>query len=101
MGQRVGRSAPDFELAGGTRLAEILRSGKGLLLDFDARPSLQALADCWAGRIAYAAGEAKDRLGLGALLIRPDGIVAWAYDTPTFSLEEARQATSRWFGNPR
>ena len=31
----VGRSAPDFELVDGTKLGELLRNGKGLLLDFD------------------------------------------------------------------
>jgi hypothetical protein len=43
----VGRSAPDFELANGTRLNELLRTGKGLLLDFYARSPLQALAGRW------------------------------------------------------
>ena len=32
----VGRSVPDFELADGTRAGELLRTGTGLLLDFDA-----------------------------------------------------------------
>jgi hypothetical protein len=40
----VGRSAPNFELADGTKLGELLRNGKGLLLDFDASAPLQALA---------------------------------------------------------
>ncbi|WP_315838365.1 FAD-dependent monooxygenase [Bradyrhizobium prioriisuperbiae] len=94
----VGRSAPDFELADGTKLGELLRNGKGLLLDFDTRPSRRTLASRWSGRIAYAAGEARDRLGLSALLVRPDGVVAWAADT--FADEDVTQAASRWFGDP-
>jgi 2-polyprenyl-6-methoxyphenol hydroxylase-like FAD-dependent oxidoreductase len=95
----VGRSAPDFELVDGTKLAALLRNGRGLLLDFDPRSPLQALASCWSGRITYAAGDVMDRLGLSAALVRPDGFVAWAADTAV-NLEEAAQAASRWFGEP-
>jgi hypothetical protein len=95
----VGRSAPDFALADGRRLGELLRTGRGLLLDFDARPSLQALARRWIGRINLVAGEPEDRLGLSALLVRPDGIVAWAGGKPP-DLEDAARATVRWFGEP-
>jgi 2-polyprenyl-6-methoxyphenol hydroxylase-like FAD-dependent oxidoreductase len=95
----VGHSAPDFELVDGTRLGERLRNGQGLLLDFDAHPPLQALASRWSGRITYVAGDARDRLGLSAVLVRPDGFVAWAAEAvPDF--EEAAQAASRWFGEP-
>jgi 2-polyprenyl-6-methoxyphenol hydroxylase-like FAD-dependent oxidoreductase len=95
----VGRSAPDFELADGTRLGELLRNGKGLLLDFDASAPLQALAGRWRHRIAYIAGDAEDRLGLSAVLVRPDGFVAWACDAAP-NHEEAADAASRWFGAP-
>ncbi|WFU72200.1 FAD-dependent monooxygenase [Bradyrhizobium sp. CB2312] len=95
----VGRSAPDFALADGRRLGELLRTGRGLLLDFDARPSLQALARRWIDRIDHVASEPEDRLGLSALLVRPDGIVAWAGREPP-DLEEAARAMVRWFGEP-
>ncbi|MGO6818478.1 FAD-dependent monooxygenase [Rhizobium leguminosarum] len=90
----VGRSAPD--LADGTKLGDRLRQGKGLLLDFDAGAPLQALASRWNG-ITYVAGDARDRLGLSALLVRPDGFVAWAGEAVPDN-EEAAQAASRWFG---
>ncbi len=92
----VGRSAPDFELLDGTKLGERLRNGKGLLLDFDARTSLQTLASRWSDRITYVASDVKDRLGLSAVLVRPDGFIAWVGD----DLEEAARAASRWFGEP-
>jgi 2-polyprenyl-6-methoxyphenol hydroxylase-like FAD-dependent oxidoreductase len=95
----VGRSAPDFELVDGTKLAELLAKGKGLLLDFDARTPLQALASRWSDRITYVASDAKDRLGLSAVLVRPDGVVAWAGEA-ALDHEEAAQAASRWFGEP-
>lgn len=74
----IGRSAPDFELADGTRLGELLRDGKGLLLDFDPRAPLQGLVAPWRDRVRYVASEVKDSLGLSAVFVRPDGIVAWA-----------------------
>jgi hypothetical protein len=49
----VGRSAPDFELADGTRIGSLLRDGKGLLLDFDPGAPRQALSRGWDGRINY------------------------------------------------
>jgi hypothetical protein len=93
----VGRSAPDFALVDGTRLGELLRTGRGLLLDFDAQSQLRVLASRWRDRITYVASDARDRLGLSALLVRPDGVVAWAAETAA-SDEEAAQAASRWFG---
>lgn len=95
----VGRSAPDFELADGTKLGELLRTGKGLLLDFDTRAPLQALATRWGDRIAYVASEAKDTLGLTAVLVRPDGVVAWVAEAAP-DLDEVAQAATRWFGEP-
>jgi 2-polyprenyl-6-methoxyphenol hydroxylase-like FAD-dependent oxidoreductase len=95
----VGRSAPDFELTDGTRLGELLRNGKGLLLDFDADASLRALARRWSDRIAYVASDAKDRLGVSAVLVRPDGFVAWAGERAA-DHEQTAQAAVRWFGEP-
>jgi 2-polyprenyl-6-methoxyphenol hydroxylase-like FAD-dependent oxidoreductase len=95
----VGRNAPEFELADGTRLGYLLRAGKGLLLDFDASASLEALANCRADRITYVASDVKDRLGLSALLVRPDGVVAWVGEAEPH-IEVAAEAASRWFGEP-
>jgi hypothetical protein len=94
----VGRSVPDFELTDGTKLGDHLRNGKGLLLDFNAGSPLQALASRWSGRIVYVVGDAKDRLGLSAVLVRPDGIVACASEVVP-NHEEVGQAASRWFGS--
>jgi len=91
----VGRSAPDFELAGGATLGELLRPGKGLLLDFDAQAPLQALASRLGSQITYVARDAKDRLGLRAVLVRPDGFVAWVGETP-LDAAGAIEAASQW-----
>jgi 2-polyprenyl-6-methoxyphenol hydroxylase-like FAD-dependent oxidoreductase len=95
----VGRSAPDFELGNGTRLGELLRNGKGLFLDFDDQTARRAIAARWGDRIMYVAIDATNRLGLSAVLVRPDGFVAWATDNAA-DREEVVQAASRWFGDP-
>jgi hypothetical protein len=95
----AGRSAPDFEFVDGSKLGALLRDGRGLLVDFDVSAPLRVLADRWRGRISYVAGEAKDQLGLCALLVRPDGIVAWATDSAP-DTNEIVHAASRWFGGP-
>jgi 2-polyprenyl-6-methoxyphenol hydroxylase-like FAD-dependent oxidoreductase len=96
----VGRSVPDFELLDGTTVGERLRTAKGLLLDFDAQATLQALASRWSGRIDYVADNARDQLGLRAVLVRPDGFVAWASDDARDD-DETAQVALRWFGEPR
>jgi 2-polyprenyl-6-methoxyphenol hydroxylase-like FAD-dependent oxidoreductase len=95
----VGRSVPDFELADGRKIGEVFRTGKGLLLDFEGGAPLAALAGRWSDRIAYVGSDVRERLGLSALLVRPDGIVVWVgEDTP--DLQSAAQAALRWFGEP-
>jgi hypothetical protein len=95
----AGRSCPDVELEDGTRLGVLLRDGKGVLLDFDPRSPLRLLASRRDERLKYVASEAKDRLGLTAMLVRPDGFVAWACDGEP-DLAEASRGASRWFGQP-
>jgi 2-polyprenyl-6-methoxyphenol hydroxylase-like FAD-dependent oxidoreductase len=94
----TGRSVPDFELADGTKIGALLGEGNGLFLDFDSRAPLRALANRWRGRIAYIAGEVMDRLGLSAVLVRPDGVVAWVSEDAADE-DAASKAVSRWFGD--
>jgi hypothetical protein len=76
----VGRSVPNFEFEDGATIADQMRDGLAILLDFDANPALASLAGEYGDRVKYLAGPAKDQLRLSCLLIRPDGIVAWAFD---------------------
>ncbi|MGO4570065.1 FAD-dependent monooxygenase [Rhizobium sp. 2YAF20] len=93
----VGRSAPDFELADGTKLGAHLKEGKGLLLDFSAGSPLQELQSPFNTRMTYISSTAKQTLGLRAVLVRPDGFVAWVDDAVT-DYREFSEAASRWFG---
>ena len=93
----VGRSVPDFELIGGERAGELLRDGRGLMLDFAPNAPLRPLVAPWQDRIRYVSTEVENRLGLSAVLVRPDGFVAWASDTAADG-EGIVEAITRWFG---
>ncbi|MFJ9342996.1 FAD-dependent oxidoreductase [Streptomyces sp. NPDC101733] len=95
----VGRSAPDFSLADGTRLGDLMEDGRGIVLDFGTDGRLRTSATAWEGRIRYVAGVAGNDLGVGAVLVRPDGVVAWAGDRDP-DREAFEQAATRWFGAP-
>jgi hypothetical protein len=91
----IGRPAPDADL-GSVRVHELIRSGRGVLLDPAA--TLASVADLWSDRV--------DRAGQGAgtepMLIRPDGYVCWASNPGgradgTANLEPALRY---WFGEP-
>lgn len=101
----LGFSAPDFEFVDGAgRLGELLRSGRGLLVDLgheDVHGSeLSNLAkdEAWFPQVDYVGARAKDDLGVRALLVRPDGVVAWAAGKNSLELGEVKAALSRWFG---
>ena len=94
----VGRNSPEFRLDDGTRLGDLLADGLGVALDFSADRRLRGAAVGWEGRLRYAAGRAGNDLGHGAVLVRPDGIVAWAGDPDREAFE---RAAGEWFGDPR
>lgn len=94
----IGRSAPDFRFENGCRLGDLLHEAEGVALDFTADRALQGAAREWDGRIRYAAGRVRNALGLAGVLVRPDGVVAWASDTP--DREAFRRAAARWFAAP-
>ncbi|MFH8345822.1 FAD-dependent oxidoreductase [Streptomyces sp. NPDC018045] len=107
----VGKRAPDLRLAGGTRLYEALRAGgfvlvtprDELLPGVGGLPRAEDLpADGTAGGSRLVrANWAGDRRT--ALLVRPDGYIAWATDTADLAARAAslRAALDRWTGSDR
>ncbi|MFC4498819.1 MULTISPECIES: FAD-dependent monooxygenase [Streptomyces] len=95
----TGRNAPDLRLRDGTRLGDLMHDGQGVALDFSTDRSLHGPAMGWERRIRYMAGPARNDLGLSALLVRPDGTVAWASDHAP-DPEAFGRAAGRWFGSP-
>jgi 2-polyprenyl-6-methoxyphenol hydroxylase-like FAD-dependent oxidoreductase len=94
----VGHSVPNFEFEDGSTIGELLRDGQGMLLNFNGNASLETLASKYGDRIKFVSGHAKEQLGLGTVLIRPDGFIAWASDNEPDE-QSIRQAISLWFGS--
>ncbi|MFC3981506.1 FAD-dependent monooxygenase [Streptosporangium jomthongense] len=94
----LGRSAPDLELADGSRLADHMHTGRALLLD----PSgeLAASAYGYRDRVEVVGSAIVERPQLAGLLVRPDGFVAWAADEGHPSPVPLGAALSTWFGAP-
>jgi 2-polyprenyl-6-methoxyphenol hydroxylase-like FAD-dependent oxidoreductase len=92
----TGHSVPNFEFENGSTIGGLMHDGQGIMLDFGTNASLKALAGDYGGRIKYISGRAKEQLGLAAVLIRPDGIIAWA-SGGELHRSELRKATDRWF----
>jgi len=86
-----GKRLRDLRLSRG-RLYELTRQGRGLLLDQTGRLSVAG----WADRVDHII-DTSDELDVPAVLVRPDGHVAWAGDEQTALLT----SLGRWFGaNP-
>ncbi|HEY3560682.1 MAG TPA: FAD-dependent oxidoreductase [Kribbella sp.] len=81
----AGRNAPDFQFEDGTQLSDLLDDGRAVLLDFAGD------VEDPGGHVRYAAKRPLDDLGLKAVLLRPDGVVAWADDLGTLDA-----AVDRW-----
>ncbi|GHG84967.1 rifampin monooxygenase [Streptomyces lanatus] len=85
----LGRRMRDMPLKQG-RLYELMRDGRGLLLDRTGRLSVQG----WADRVDHVVDVSED-LDVPAALLRPDGHVAWIGEDQEGLLEPLR----RWFGD--
>jgi 2-polyprenyl-6-methoxyphenol hydroxylase-like FAD-dependent oxidoreductase len=87
----LGRRLKDVRLGGGRRLYELLRGGRGVLLDRTGRLSVTG----WADRIDHVV-DGSEELDAPAVLLRPDGYVAWAGEDQ----EDLLGRVPRWFGAP-
>ena len=100
----VGRWVPDFGVAsasGTQRVAELARTGRPLLVDLTERGEVAAALADVADQLTVAAGWTVGDVPATALLVRPDGYVAWASSAATPGLDELRElrhVLMRWFG---
>lgn len=106
----VGTLCPDMKLTlerpdpvvvtAVTRSADLLREGRGLLLDLVDCAEVRDAAAAWAGRVNTVTART-DRVDVDALLIRPDGCVAWALPTgQDLDATTLVRALGTWFGQP-
>ncbi|MBW4718311.1 FAD-dependent monooxygenase [Saccharothrix obliqua] len=95
----LGLRVPHLELDRGgrrTSTTELLRSGRGVLLDLGDNEVLRRRAEPWVDRIDIVTATARDTpAGVTAVLVRPDGHVAWAAPG---SHHDLPMALNRWFG---
>ncbi|WP_165495150.1 FAD-dependent monooxygenase [Actinomadura roseirufa] len=103
----LGLRMPGRELvgaAGKTTTTELLHRGRGVLLDLSGDPALRDLASPWSDRVDIVTArphglDPDDPLaGTDAVLIRPDGHVAWA--APDAASAGPVPALRRWAGAP-
>lgn len=73
----IGASAPDLEFTDGTRLADHMHDGHTVLFDLS-KAGLRA--EGYPGLVRVVTAESVDDSAPAALLVRPDGIVAWVGD---------------------
>ncbi|WP_066462892.1 rifampin monooxygenase [Sanguibacter suarezii] len=86
----VGRRLRDLQL-GRSRLYELMHAGRGLLLDPTDRLSVEG----WTDRVDRVV-DSSEELEVAAVLLRPDGYVAWTGDDQQDLLDHL----PRWFGSP-
>ncbi|MGW5352842.1 FAD-dependent monooxygenase [Streptomyces sp. NPDC004031] len=95
----LGQPVPSAALTGSghATLAEPLRSGRGVLLDLSGGAADLSAAAGWSARVDVVTAEAAEGIEVPALLIRPDGHVAWA-DSAEGDPAGLRHALELWFG---
>jgi bifunctional hydroxylase/dehydrase len=102
----LGRRMPNLELDGArpTSSTQALHPGRGVLLDLDDNAKLRDRVTGWTDRVdivtaAPVSVQPEDgRQATTAVLVRPDGYVAWAAPG---SHGDLSMALRRWFGEPR
>jgi hypothetical protein len=100
----VGRWVPDFAVTndGGTRrIAELARDGRPVLVDLTENGAVAAAVTDIADQLTLAAGRPVGEIAATAVLVRPDGYVAWASSQARpepDELRELRGVLTHWFG---
>ncbi|MEU8652079.1 FAD-dependent monooxygenase [Streptomyces sp. NPDC048737] len=107
----AGRRVPDADLktpGGATRVYELLHAARPVLLDLCGSAEVAAAAEGWADRVDLVEARSEDdhwsvpAVGEipapAALLIRPDGHVAWVAAAGAPDTSALRAALATWFG---
>lgn len=93
----IGAVAPDIELSDGSRLGAHFADGRAILLDLADSAELRTIAAPWSDRVRVVTAKPVAPRDLSAMLIRPDGYVAWAADSG--ECDGLAEALRRWFGD--
>lgn len=99
----TGRWLPDLQTHvtdGWTQIAERLRAARPVFVDLTGEFTAAGAANGWTDRVDVITVRSADRsLSASAILVRPDGYLAWATDgTPDSARRHLHQALTTWFG---
>jgi|SRR6516165_5270420 len=104
----LGKWVPNLTLHvehGTTHVAQLMSAGRGVLLDLADRSALRDVARKCADRVEVTSAHCYERpANLDAILVRPDGYVAWALRSnygENESKRTLRAALEKWFGAAR
>ncbi|MFD5877004.1 FAD-dependent monooxygenase [Streptomyces sp. NPDC060322] len=96
----LGRRLPDqqIEIDGEKKRAfELLHAGRAVLLDLAGDARVREAAAGWSDRVTVLTPDHFDSAPADALLVRPDGYIAWAAPEGT-GAEGLTEALGRWLG---
>jgi 2-polyprenyl-6-methoxyphenol hydroxylase-like FAD-dependent oxidoreductase len=95
----LGRRMPDLDLRHG-RVYDLLHRGRALLLDFGGVNGLETAVAGWTDRVNHVRarlGEGVD-FGPDAVLVRPDGHIAWVARTQDPDVDALKSSLTTWLG---
>ncbi|HWN35423.1 MAG TPA: FAD-dependent monooxygenase [Pseudonocardia sp.] len=96
----VGQHSPELAVDD-TSLYRLATAGRPLLVTGPAASGAAEVAAPWADRVELVAASTLGRADLAGLLLRPDGVLAWACAPGgPVDLEQLRTALATWFGEP-
>jgi 2-polyprenyl-6-methoxyphenol hydroxylase-like FAD-dependent oxidoreductase len=102
----AGRFVPNLSLHtehGATDITQLMHSARPVFLNLGTSTILTEACDRWRHRVDLHDARTSDS-ELAALLIRPDGYIAWSAsegDNPTMAVNTLTTVLRQWFGEPR
>ncbi|MQS07597.1 FAD-dependent monooxygenase [Streptomyces alkaliphilus] len=99
----AGHFAPDMRLktdASITSLSELLHGARPLLLLLTESEELLKVVEPWRARVNAVTARATEQIGTDALLVRPDGYIAWSARGDAGDADTLAGALGCWFGDP-
>ncbi|MET9250331.1 FAD-dependent oxidoreductase [Nonomuraea sp. NPDC003709] len=98
---QVGRFSPVFDVYGHDAEHASTPTHQGLLITASEDAELAGALDGWRNRVTPVTLSSHTGLDTPhALLVRPDGYIAWATDHPHSDIDGLRLALTNWFGAP-
>ncbi len=94
----VSASMPNFEFVDGARIGDKIQNGRAWLVDFEESAALKdtVVGTKFSWKVNYLSIKARDTRGLRAVLVWPDGVVAWLAEGDSCDVEALRLSLQIW-----